>query len=96
MNAQPGSANVIEVERVLGETRHPAFQLMLLVLCGLVSRDRRFRRAGDGLCGAECDRRMARLEGGARPRVQREPVRHAARGLRACRCWPTASEDVRY
>ena len=35
MNAQPGSANVIEVEHVLGETRHPAFQLMLLVLCGL-------------------------------------------------------------
>jgi AAHS family 4-hydroxybenzoate transporter-like MFS transporter len=35
MNAQPGSANVIEVERVLGETHHPAFQLMLLVLCGL-------------------------------------------------------------
>jgi AAHS family 4-hydroxybenzoate transporter-like MFS transporter len=35
MNAQPGSANVIEVEQVLGETHHPAFQWMLLVLCGL-------------------------------------------------------------
>ncbi len=35
MNTQPGSANVIEVERVLGETHHPAFQWMLLVLCGL-------------------------------------------------------------
>src|SRR6202142_2732548 len=35
MNPHPGSANVIEVERVLGETHHPAFQLMLLVLCGL-------------------------------------------------------------
>ena len=34
MNAQPGSANVIEVEQVLGETHHPAFQWMLLVLCG--------------------------------------------------------------
>ncbi|QDQ82874.1 MFS transporter [Paraburkholderia megapolitana] len=35
MSAQPASSNVIEVERVLGETHHPAFQLMLLVLCGL-------------------------------------------------------------
>ena len=35
MNAQSGSANVIEVERALGETHRPAFQLMLLVLCGV-------------------------------------------------------------
>jgi len=37
MSAKPASAapNVIEVERVLGETHHPAFQFMLLALCGL-------------------------------------------------------------
>src|ERR1700759_4480683 len=28
-------AHVIEVERALAETHHPAFQLMLLALCGL-------------------------------------------------------------
>lgn len=37
MSAKPAAAaaNVIEVERALGETHHPAFQLMLLALCGL-------------------------------------------------------------
>src|ERR1700761_6475641 len=35
MNTHPGSANVIEVERVLADTHHPAFQAMLLALCGL-------------------------------------------------------------
>ncbi|MFM0099681.1 MFS transporter [Paraburkholderia nemoris] len=37
MSAKPAvaAANVIEVERVLGEAHHPAFQLMLLALCGL-------------------------------------------------------------
>jgi AAHS family 4-hydroxybenzoate transporter-like MFS transporter len=37
MSAKPAAAaaNVIEVEQVLGETHHPAFQLMLLALCGL-------------------------------------------------------------
>lgn len=35
MNITPQSANVIEVERVLADTHHPAFQWMLLVLCGL-------------------------------------------------------------
>jgi Arabinose efflux permease len=37
MSAKPAAAaaNVIEVEQVLGETHHPAFQVLLLVLCGL-------------------------------------------------------------
>lgn len=35
MSAQPAATKVIEVERVLGDTHHPAFQFMLLALCGL-------------------------------------------------------------
>lgn len=35
MNPQPAKTDVVEVERVLGETHHPAFHFMLLALMGL-------------------------------------------------------------
>ena len=74
---------LIQVERVLGETHHPAFQLMLLVLCGLCLVIDGFDAQAMGYVAPSVIGESACVEGGTRPGVQRKPVRHAAGGAGA-------------